>query len=104
MKEIQIARAEAPKQSKLEKNIKKGKIKLFFDADLKPKLTGAFKHHIHQDATVPWQILRVWKRRGFKPLKRGVAHVRFEDSDRKYVFPAFFRNRPKVEAAPEVGV
>lgn len=90
--------ADAPEQTFLEKNIKKGKIKLFLDANLKPDLTGTYEHHIHPNINVRWQILRQWRKRGFKPLKKGVAHVRFEGSDKKYVFPAYFWNRPKVMA------
>ena len=86
---------EAPKRKSLEKNIKKGRVKPFLDANLKPELSGTFKHHIHPDPRVPWQILRLWRKRGFKPLKNGIAHVRFEGVDKKYVFPAFFINRSK---------
>lgn len=90
--------ADALKPTKFEKKLKKGKIKLFLDANLEPGLSGTYKHHIHPDAYVPWQVLRLWRKRGFKPLKRGIAHVRFDDSDRKYTFPAYFLNRPKVKA------
>ncbi|KAB2942393.1 MAG: hypothetical protein OIN84_20690 [Candidatus Methanoperedens sp.] len=86
---------EQKKKSSFEKKLKKGQIKIFLDANLKPELTGTFKHHIHKNSLVPWRILCLWKKRGFKPLKRGVAHVRFEDSDKKYIFPAYFSNRPE---------
>lgn len=93
-----VSGAAAPKPTKFEKNLRKGKIKLFLDANLEPGLSGTFKHHIHPKVRVPWQVLRLWKKRGFKPLKSGIAHVRFEDSDIKYTFPAYFWNRPKVRA------
>jgi len=99
MKENNNSGADAPKAKRtFEKRLKQGKIRLFLDADLKPELTGTFKHHIHPDAPVPWQVLRLWKKRGFKPLKSGIAHVRFEGDDKKYVFPAYFVNSPKVRA------
>jgi hypothetical protein len=85
--------ADAPKLTLWEKNLKKGRVKLFLDANLKPELIGPFKHHIHLFPYVPWQILRQWKKRGFRPLKQGVAHVRFEGNEKKFVFPAYFRKQ-----------
>lgn len=89
--------AEAPKQSEAEIGIKEGRVKLFLDADLKPALKGTFKHHIHRKGKVPRHVLNQWEKRGFKPLKKGVAHVRFADSEKKYTFPAYFEIQ-KVEA------
>lgn len=89
--------ADAPKQTELENQIKDGRIKLFLDANLKPALIGPFKHHIHRKGRVPWYVLKQWEKRGFKPLKKGVAHVRFADSEKKYTFPAYFEIQ-KVEA------
>lgn len=82
--------ADVPKQTELEKKIKEGQVKLFLDADLKPALTGTFKHHIHRKGKVPKYVMKQWEKRGFKPLKKGVAHVRFADSEKKYTFPAYF--------------
>lgn len=72
----------------LERN--KEKFKLFFEADLEPALSGGYKYHIHTDRYVPLRVIGLWKKRGYRPLRIGVAHVRFEDSDKKYTFPAFF--------------
>jgi hypothetical protein len=91
---------EAPKRKSLEKRLRNGQVKLFLDADLEPGLSGTFKHHIHSDPKVPWQVLRIWKKRGFRPLKRGIAHVRFEGIEKKYLFPAFFLNLNRKKVKP----
>jgi hypothetical protein len=90
-----------PKRRKvLEKNLKKGRVKVFFDCDLKYRLRGRFKYHIHLNLKVPGQILGQWHKQGFRPLRIGVAHVRFEGCDKKYTFPAYFLNRRyKTQAA-----
>jgi hypothetical protein len=77
----------------LERNLKKERVKVFCDCDLKYHLRGWFKYHIHMHVKVPGPILGQWHEQGFKPLRKGVAHVRFEGSDKKYIFPAYFRNR-----------
>jgi hypothetical protein len=91
--------ADAPEQISLEQEIKKGNIKLFLDANLEPVLTpGTFKYHLHPDRIVPERTLRLWRKRGFKPLERSVAHVWFESGHRKYTFPAYFWNLKRVSA------
>lgn len=94
---IIYSRAVAKLLKNIDKNVQKGRYKLFLDADLKPELKGPFKHHIHLDWIVPWQIIRHWKRRGFRPVKRSVAHVRFEGNEKKYVYPAYFLTPKKVK-------
>jgi hypothetical protein len=86
--------ADAPEQISLEKNLKEGNIKLFLDSNLEPALTpGTFKYHLHPDRIVPKRPLRLWRKRGFKPLEKGVAHVWFENSEKKYTFPAYFQRK-----------
>jgi hypothetical protein len=85
----------------LEKNLKKGRVKVFIDCDLKYRLRGRFKYHIHRDLKVPGPILGEWHKQGFRPLKNGVAHVRFEGCDTKYIFPAFFKNRRYKKLKPD---
>jgi len=65
------------------------KIKLFNDL-LKDKLTGNYIFHLHYDRPVHPKTLKLWIKRGYKPLPTGEAHVRFKDCHKKYKFPAFF--------------
>jgi hypothetical protein len=39
---------------------------------------------------VPEFSLQLWHKRGFKPVPTGTAYVRFEGTDKEYVFPLFF--------------
>lgn len=81
-------------------------VRFFLDADLEPSLKGsAFEYHVHKMPRVPRGIIRQWRKRGFKPLTMGIAHVRFEGSDKKYVFPAYFWNPKKaiMQAAASQG-
>lgn len=74
-------------------------VRFFLDADLQPSPIGrsAFYYHVHKMSRVPSGILKQWRKRGFKPLSRGIAHVYFQGSNKKYHFPAYFWNLQRVK-------
>ncbi len=39
---------------------------------------------------VPEDSVRLWTKRGFKPVTQGTAYIKFEGSDKVYVYPLFF--------------
>ncbi len=39
---------------------------------------------------VPEDSVRLWTKRGLKPVTQGTAYVRFEGKDKVYVYPLFF--------------
>jgi len=48
------------------------------------------KNHIHEDRKVPFRSILLWKKRGYKPHRKGIIHVRYEGIDKKYTFPLYF--------------
>lgn len=96
---IQTSLQKIKKLGKIEPKKKREKaVRFFLDADLQPSLKGsAFYYHVHKMPRVPRGIIRQWRKRGFKPLTMGIAHVRFEGFDKKYVFPAYFWNQQRVK-------
>jgi hypothetical protein len=62
-----------------------------FSVVLKDRMTPGYKAEILYDVPVQGNVLNLWIQRGFEPIDIGVANVVYPGSDKKYVFPAFFK-------------
>lgn len=65
------------------------------------KLKGVFAIvRTDLEAPVPEWSIELWQKRGFQPVKTGIAEVKFEGKEKIYVFPLFFETKEPDQAKP----
>lgn len=62
-------------------------LKIFTDVI---SMKGRPVYHIDATTPVPQDSLNLWRQRGYEPATIGIAHVKFDGSDKEYKYPAYF--------------